>query len=173
MARLRKPELLYIAGLYHDIGKGRGGDHSVLGAVDARHFCRNHGLSNRDTQLVCWLVEQHLLMSSVSQKQDISDPGVIHSFAQLMGDQKHLDYLYLLTVADINGTNQKLWNSWRASLMRQLYLETKRALHRGLENNVDKQEVIEDRKSTRLNSSHVAISYAVFCLKKKKIHSFY
>lgn len=152
MSRLRKPELLYIAGLYHDIGKGRGGDHSTLGAVDAREFCQNHGLSQRDTRLVCWLVEQHLLMSSVSQKQDISDPGVIHSFALQMDDQTRLDYLYLLTVADINGTNQKLWNTWRASLMRQLYLETKRALHRGLENNVNKREVVEETQQSALRT---------------------
>lgn len=150
MPRLHKPELLYIAGLYHDIGKGRGGDHSTLGAVDAREFCQNHGLSQRDTDLVCWLVEQHLLMSSVSQKQDISDPDVIHSFALQMGDQTRLDYLYLLTVADINGTNKKLWNTWRASLLRQLYQETKRALARGLENNVNKQEVIEQTQQSAL-----------------------
>ena len=142
MKRLEKPELLYIAGLYHDIAKGRGGDHSMLGKVDAEDFCVRHGLTGRETRLVCWLVEMHLLMSAVSQKQDISDPEVIHKFALIVGDQMRLDYLYLLTVADINGTNPDLWNTWRASLMRQLYLETKRSLRRGLENPIDRQELI-------------------------------
>lgn len=150
MKRLPKPELLYIAGLYHDIAKGRGGDHSTLGAVDAEDFCVRHGLSPRETRLVCWLVEQHLLMSTVAQKQDISDPDVIHDFALRIGDQRRLDYLYNLTVADINGTNKELWNTWRASLMRQLYLETKRALRRGLENNIDKHELIEETQQSAL-----------------------
>lgn len=151
MKRLPKKELLYIAGLYHDIAKGRGGDHSTLGAVDAENFCINHGLTGRETRLVCWLVEKHLLMSSVSQKQDISDPDVIHNFALQVGDQLHLNYLYALTVADMNATNPDIWNSWRASLMRQLYLETKRALRRGLENTIDKQDLIDETQATVLN----------------------
>ncbi len=144
MKRLNKPELLYIAGLYHDIAKGRGGDHSSLGAIDAADFCRRHGLSRSETNLVSWLVDKHLLMSSVSQKQDLSDPEVIHNFAREIGDLRHLDYLYALTVADINATNPDLWSTWRASLMRQLYLETKRALRRGLENPIDKQDIIKE-----------------------------
>lgn len=143
-SRLPKIELLYIAGLFHDIAKGRGGDHSTLGASDAERFCFNHGISVRDTRLVCWLIEQHLLMSGVAQRQDISDPHVIQAFAESVGDQNRLDYLYALTVADINATNPTLWNQWRASLMHQLYAETKRALRRGLENPVDKQELIEE-----------------------------
>jgi len=148
--RLPKFDLLIMAGLYHDIGKGRGGDHSTLGAVDAEEFCRRHGVSPRETRLVSWLVEKHLLMSSVSQKQDLSDPDVIRQFALTVGDQMHLDYLYCLTVADINGTNKELWNTWRASLLRQLYLETKRALRRGLENNIDKQELIEETQQSAI-----------------------
>lgn len=146
LQRMRKPELLYIAGLYHDIAKGRGGDHSTLGAVDAEHFCRRHGIQGRDQRLVCWLVEKHLLMSQVSQKQDISDPQVVHDFARIVGDREHLDYLYALTVADINATNPELWNSWRASLMRQLYQATQRALRRGLENPIDREEIIEETR---------------------------
>lgn len=148
--RLPRVELLYIAGLYHDIAKGRGGDHSLLGAVDAEAFCLRHGLSARETRLICWLVEQHLHMSAVAQKQDISDPEVIHNFAQVVGDQTHLDYLYCLTVADINGTNKELWNTWRASLLRQLYLDTRRALRRGLENDIDRQELIEETQQAAL-----------------------
>ncbi len=148
--RMDKPELLYLAGLYHDIGKGRGGDHSTLGAVDARRFCENHGISNRDTNLVCWLVEKHLLMSAVAQRKDISDPEVIRDFSHEVGDQVRLDYLYALTVADINATNPTLWNSWRASLLRQLYAETKRALRRGLENVIDKQDWILETQRTAL-----------------------
>jgi [protein-PII] uridylyltransferase len=136
--RLDRKELLYVAGLYHDIGKGRGGDHSELGAVDAEHFCRTHGFSQRDTNLVVWLVRYHLVMSGVAQRKDISDPQVIQEFARLVGDQRRLDYLLALTVADIHGTNPTLWNAWRGSLLRQLYTETKRALRRGLENPVDK-----------------------------------
>ena len=150
MTRLPKLQLLYIAGLYHDIGKGRGGDHSMLGAVDAEEFCVRHNISPRETRLICWLVEKHLLMSTVAQKQDISDPDVIHQFALTVGDQMHLDYLYCLTVADINGTNKELWNTWRASLMRQLYMDTRRALRRGLENNVDKQDLIEETQQAAI-----------------------
>ena len=150
MNNLPKPELLYVAGLFHDIGKGRGGDHSTLGAVDAEEFCQQHGLSGRETRLVSWLVEKHLLMSYVSQKQDISDPDVIHNFALQVGDQLHLDYLYALTVADMSGTNPEVWNTWRASLMRQLYMETKRALRRGLENTIDQKEIIEEKRHSAI-----------------------
>ncbi len=141
--RLRKPELLYIAALYHDIGKGRGGDHSELGAVDAERFCRDHGLDERDTELVSWLVGNHLVMSAVSQRKDIADPEIIQQFALHVKDKDHLDYLFALTVADINATNPTLWNAWRGSLLRQLYTETRRALQRGLENPVDKQDWVD------------------------------
>ncbi|MDQ2694162.1 MAG: [protein-PII] uridylyltransferase [Pseudomonadota bacterium] len=140
--KVPKPELLYIVGLYHDIGKGRGGDHSELGAVDVGDFGRRHGLSRYDTNLAVWLVRNHLAMSLTAQKKDISDPDVINDFARQMGDQMHLDYLYLLTVADIRATNPKLWNAWRASLLRELYDATRRALRRGLGNPIDKEERI-------------------------------
>lgn len=151
MARLPKPELIYLAGLYHDIGKGRGGDHSELGAVDAEAFGVRHRLPQWDTQLIVWLVQNHLVMSTTAQRKDLSDPQVIHDFAQFVGDEVHLDYLYVLTIADINATNPTLWNSWRASLLRQLYTETKRALKRGLENPVDREEQIRGTQSAALD----------------------
>ena len=144
--RLPKIELLYIAGLYHDIGKGRGGDHSELGAVDAARFCAEHGLSEEDADLVVWLVRNHLTMSAVSQRKDISDPEIIQQFAHHVGDLNRLDYLFTLTVADINATNPTLWNAWRGSLLRQLYTGTRRALRRGLENPVDKQVWIDQTR---------------------------
>ena len=140
---LPKIELLYIAGLYHDIAKGRGGDHSELGAEDVITFCKRHHIGKWDSQLIAWLVRNHLKMSMTAQRRDISDPAIIYTFAEQVRDVIHLDYLYVLTVADINATNHTLWNSWRASLLRQLYMETKRALRRGLENPVNKEERIE------------------------------
>ncbi|GAA4652780.1 [protein-PII] uridylyltransferase [Kistimonas scapharcae] len=142
--RINRPELLYIAGLYHDIAKGRGGDHSELGAEDALAFGQRHGLSEADSALIAWLVRNHLVMSTTAQRKDLSDPETINHFAQLVGDRRHLDYLYCLTVADINATNPTLWNGWRASLLRQLYRETSRALLRGLENPIDKHELIAE-----------------------------
>ena len=138
--QLPKPELLYLAGLYHDVAKGRGGDHSELGAEDAEAFCQRHHLSERDTQLIAWLVENHLLMSMTAQRKDISDPDIINDFARAVPSQVHLDYLYVLTVCDISATNPKLWNTWRASLLRQLYVETKRALRRGTETPFNREE---------------------------------
>jgi [protein-PII] uridylyltransferase len=152
IATLPKPELIYLAGLYHDIGKGRGGDHSELGAVDAELFCQRHQLPAWDSRLIVWLVKNHLVMSTTAQRKDLSDPQEIHNFAQLVGDQTRLDYLYVLTVADINATNPTLWNSWRASLLRQLYSETKRALRRGLENPVDREEQIRLTQSAALDT---------------------
>ena len=149
--RLPKPDLLYMAGLYHDIAKGRGGDHSELGAVDATQFCQRHQLPAWDTHLVSWLVESHLLMSTTAQRKDISDPQVIHDFAVQMGNQVRLDYLYVLTIADINATNPTLWNSWRASLLRQLYTETKRALRRGLDNPPDREEQVHQTQRAALD----------------------
>ncbi len=145
--KLPKIELIYIAGLYHDIAKGRGGDHSELGKVDATEFCQRHRLSDWDTKLVSWLVEKHLFMSMTAQRKDISDPAVIHDFAVLMGDSLHLDYLYVMTVADICATNPSLWNSWRSSLLHQLYTNTKRAFSMGLENTVNRDERIADTKA--------------------------
>jgi [protein-PII] uridylyltransferase len=148
--RLPRPELLYLAGLYHDIAKGRGGDHSELGAAEAQAFCLRLGLSAREANLVSWLVRHHLVMSTTAQRRDIGDPQVIHEFARLVSDQPHLDHLYALTVADINATNPTLWNSWRASLLHTLYVETKRALRRGLENPVDAGERIADTRTAAL-----------------------
>jgi len=141
--QIPKIELLYIAGLYHDIAKGRGGDHSELGAYDVRRFCGRHGISAADTDLVCWLVEKHLYMSSVAQRQDIYDPDVVHTFATEVKSERRLDYLYALTVADINATNPNLWNSYRATLLRHLYGATRRALRRGLESPLDRAATLE------------------------------
>jgi len=149
--RLRKPELLLVAGLFHDIAKGRGGDHSELGAVDARAFCAAHGLSEGDAALVAWLVEQHLRMSVTAQKQDISDPEVIHRFGTLVEDRERLDYLYLLTCADIAGTSPKLWNAWKDRLLADLYFATRRVLREGLEQPVDAEaRMHEARESARM-----------------------
>ncbi|QCU72503.1 [protein-PII] uridylyltransferase [Luteimonas yindakuii] len=147
---LRKPELLLLAGLFHDIAKGRGGDHSELGAVDARGFCEGHGLPEADTALVEWLVRQHLLMSTVAQKHDISDPAVIHRFATEVADRERLDYLYLLTCADIAGTSPRLWNAWKDRLLTDLRTATRLALRRGLEHPVAAaQRIAETREQAR------------------------
>lgn len=141
-----KREILYVAGLFHDIAKGRGGDHSELGAQDAVEFCQHHHFSERDTKLVSWLVEHHLLLSMTAQKRDIDDPEVIHEFAKLIPSLTHLEYLYILTVCDIAATNPNLWNSWRATLLQQLYIETRRAIRRGLEQPVDRNDWIRATK---------------------------
>ena len=145
--QLRKPELLLLAGLFHDIGKGRGGDHSELGAVDAREFCQAHALSEADIALVEWLVRKHLLMSVTAQKQDITDPEVIHRFAGEVADRQRLDYLYLLTCADIAGTSPKLWNDWKDRLLADLHTATRLALRRGLEHPVAAEQRIEENRA--------------------------
>lgn len=144
--RLRNPSLLFLGALFHDIGKGRGGDHSELGAVDARSFCEQHFFDEPDTELIVWLVRNHLFMSSFSQKRDISDPEEIQRFAEHVSTEERLDYLFTLTVADINGTNPDLWNAWRSSLLRHLYTETRRALRRGLTNPIAREDVISATK---------------------------
>jgi len=147
---LPKPEILMVAGLYHDIAKGRGGNHSKLGAVEVERFALHHGFAPQEIRLVKWLVEHHLLMSSISQREDIADPDVIHKFAQLVGNQLYLDHLFTLTIADITATNPTLWNNWKGSLMRQLYFSTREALKRGLENPADRQEWINNTRSEAL-----------------------
>ncbi|MBI5269871.1 MAG: [protein-PII] uridylyltransferase [Burkholderiales bacterium] len=123
-----KPWILYIAALFHDVAKGRGGDHSDLGAVEVRRFCREHGVEPADASLAEFLVRHHLTMSRVAQKEDLSDPEVIGHFARLMGDARHLTALYLLTVADIRGTGPKVWNAWKGKLLEDLYRLTLRVL---------------------------------------------
>ncbi|HAK13338.1 MAG TPA: [protein-PII] uridylyltransferase, partial [Acinetobacter radioresistens] len=144
--RLARRDIVFLAALFHDIAKGRGGDHSELGAVDAIEFCRAHGFTERECKMVAWLIQNHLLMSLTAQKKDISDPDVVKEFAEKLGDMEHLDYLYCLTVADINATNPKLWNTWRASLMRQLYTHARDVIRTGLGRPVEYQMLIEDTK---------------------------
>jgi [protein-PII] uridylyltransferase len=128
MSGFEKPWLLYLGALFHDIAKGRGGDHSKLGVTDARRFCRDHGVTESDADLVCFLVEQHLTMSAVAQKQDLSDPDVIAAFASVVGTHRQLTALYLLTVCDIRGTSPKVWNAWKGKLLEDLFRFTARVL---------------------------------------------
>ena len=146
MQRVRKPELLYFAGIFHDIAKGRGGDHAKLGAIDALNFAKVHKLNNHDGRMIAWLVEQHLLMSVTAQRRDISDPEVIKIFAEIVRDEAHLDYLYCLTVADMRATNESLWNNWKGNLLEDLYFSTKRAFRRGLEKPVDLRAKIRENQ---------------------------
>ena len=146
MQSTEKPELLYLIGLFHDIAKGRDGDHSILGAEDAEQFCISHGLDEIDTKLVTWTIRYHLIMSMTAQRKDTSDPEVIHEFAQFVGSMRYLNFLYLLTVADIRGTNPELWNSWKQNLLEQLYKNTAIALKRGLDNPIDRIEIVEQKK---------------------------
>ena len=144
---LPRPELAYLAALFHDIAKGRGGDHSELGAVDAEAFCLEQGLSRYDARLVAWLVRHHLLLSVTAQKKDITDPEVVNEFARRVGDSTHLDYLYVLTIADVRGTNPKLWNAWKASLFEEFFERTQRALRRGLESPLGEAELIAETQT--------------------------
>ena len=112
-----KPWVLYVAALFHDIAKGRGGDHSVLGARDVQRFCKQHGIEKEDAKLIEFLVASHLVMSHIAQKQDLSDSTVIGNFARLVGNERYLTALYLLTVADIRGTSPRVWNAWKGKLL--------------------------------------------------------
>lgn len=146
MQKIRKPEVLYLAGIFHDIGKGRGGDHAKLGAVDALIFCQSHQINNHDSKMVSWLVEKHLIMSVTAQRRDINDENVIRTFSNIVRDEAHLDYLYCLTVADMRATNESLWNSWKANLLHDLYFNTLRALRRGLSKPVETRSKIRENK---------------------------
>lgn len=148
--RLAKPELVYLAGFFHDLAKGRGGDHSDLGSDEAVQFCLAHGLSHADAERVAWLVKHHLMMSLTAQRLDISDPQVVAEFAQKVGDRSHLDDLFLLTVADIRATNPALWNSWRESLLRELYKSTLRTLERGLDNPLRQDEMVAETQAAAI-----------------------
>ncbi len=123
--RLKRPEIIYIAALFHDIGKGRGGDHSILGADYASQFCMTHDLRLEDAELVGWLVKNHLLMSMVAQRKDISNPQIIAGFAAKVQETRRLNLLYILTVADIRATNPTLWNGWKDGLLKELYTRTR------------------------------------------------
>lgn len=148
---LPKPELIYLAGLFHDIAKGRGGDHSSLGAVDAREFCLGHNLPEEDAELVSWLVSSHLILSVTAQRKDISDPDIVNHFASQVKNQMRLDYLYLLTVADIRGTNPTTWNNWKDSLLAELYNKTSVVLRLGLQTTVTIDKSIRQSQQSSLN----------------------
>jgi [protein-PII] uridylyltransferase len=150
MERLTKPELLYLAAFWHDMAKGRGGDHSQIGSDEARGFCLAHGLSHADASLVAWLVENHLLMSLTAQKQDLSDARVVADFAHKVGDRTRLDYLFLLTCADIRGTNPALWNSWRESLLKDLYRQSVRLLEGSIDQSTLERERADQARAQAL-----------------------
>lgn len=148
--RVSRPELLFLIALFHDIAKGRGGDHSELGSHDMHRFAIQHGLGEQDTELSSWVVRNHLIMSMTAQRKDIDDPKVQLDFAKEVGTVKKLDYLYLLTVADIRATNPQLWNSFKQSLLRSLYQHTLIILERGLDNALQREDVIARRQAKTL-----------------------
>jgi [protein-PII] uridylyltransferase len=123
-----KPWILYIGALFHDIAKGRGGDHSELGTLEVRRFCKQHDIAREDASVIEFIVHEHLTMSRVAQKSDLSDPDIIAAFAKRVGNERNLTALYLLTVADIRGTSPKVWNAWKGKLLEDLYRLTLRAL---------------------------------------------
>lgn len=149
-SKLENPRLLYLAALFHDIAKGRGGDHSVLGAEEATRFCLQHNLNRKETRVVSQLVRDHLLMSVTAQRKDISDPDVVRDFAARVGSMNMLNYLYLLTVADIRSTNPKLWNNWKDALLKQLYRATKQVIRRGIDNAPDIEEIIQENRDAAM-----------------------
>ena len=165
-SEFKQPYLLYLAAIFHDIAKGRGGDHSELGTVDARRFCHLHGLPREQTNLVAWLVEMHLKMSSTAQKSDLSDPEVINQFAQLVQTEERLIALYLLTVADIRGTSPNVWNAWKARLLENLFVQTRRVLKETLNTQTQislrKQEVIQKLQSFDIGESSVKSLWTAF-----------
>ncbi len=140
---IEKPMLLCLAGIFHDIAKGRGGSHSELGAIDALEFCRSHALSEEDSQLVSWLVENHLLISSIAQRKDINDPEVIKEFVEIVGSLKRLEYLHILTICDIKGTNPTLLTSWKHSLLIELFRNTRRFLQNDAVKTASSEVLIE------------------------------
>jgi len=144
---LKKPELLYLAGLFHDIAKGRDGDHSELGAEDALEFCLSHGLSQKDSGLVSWLVRNHLIMSITAQRKDISDPEIIAEFTNKVNTLNKLDYLYLLTMCDIRATNPKQWSSWKDKLLIELYNKAAHVLQQGVEYQASRQDDIDHNRT--------------------------
>ncbi len=148
---MEHPEVLYMTAIFHDIAKGRNGDHSVLGEQDVRDFCQSHQVNKEHEDMIAWLVRNHLLMSVIAQRRDIYDPDVIHEFASTVKSQKHLDLLYTLTLADIRATNDNLWNDWKGSLLRELYLMTKQALDNGLRCQATLDERVSAHKSKALN----------------------
>ena len=164
MQQIDNPEWLYLAGLFHDIAKGRGGDHSVLGAIDALQFCQAHKMHDDDAELISWIVRQHLAMSNTSQRKDITDPDVVREFAEIVGNLNRLNHLYLLTVADIRATNPDLWNSFKESLLHSLYQSTAVLLQQGIDNAPDTHDTIGHRKAhtrailadTELNDAEVS-----------------
>ena len=145
-----KALLLYLAALFHDIAKGRGGDHSELGEEEAKSFCLHHGLTLFDANLVAWLVRNHLVMSITAQQQDIDDPYIIKEFANNVGNLTRLNYLYLLTIADMRGTNPKLWNSWRSALLSELYQRTSENLRQDVDSATNRDELVTQVKSSAL-----------------------
>lgn len=147
---LPNPGLLYLSGLFHDIAKGRHGDHSELGAVDARDFCRLHRLPEHDVELVSWLVQSHLIMSMTAQRKDLSDPDVISAFAEQVKTLEQLDYLYLLTISDIRATNPQTWNDWKDKLLAELYNKTASLLNKGLNQPSDKEAKISEIQTASL-----------------------
>jgi [protein-PII] uridylyltransferase len=149
IADFERKEVLYFAGLFHDIAKGRGGDHSALGARDAHRFCEQHGVSGEDTELVAWLVADHLTMSLTAQKQDITDPAVVDAFAVKVGSERRLIALYLLTVADIRGTSPRVWNAWKGKLLEDLFHAARAALTLGAS-----ERTIQDSLALRQREAH-------------------
>lgn len=148
--RIERKEILVLAAMFHDIAKGRGGNHSQLGETESIEFCLAHGMSKADAHLVGWLTRYHLLMSMTAQKKDISDPEVVTIFADLVGNVTHLNHLYVLTVADMNATNPQLWNSWRATLMKQLYSQTRRILRADIDAPTNRQDMIRATRKQAL-----------------------